>query len=99
MPLSTRPTNATLRSSCRGAWPITAYISVPSERPFYVWKVADLKTGKSRKLDNFLATQEESVSYHYFDQLALSHTIWSPDSSSFVYAGVRLLVEPDQVVV
>ncbi|HXN86654.1 MAG TPA: hypothetical protein VN867_11320 [Candidatus Binataceae bacterium] len=74
-----------------------AYISVPSERPFYVWKVADLKTGKSRKLDNFLATQEESVSYHYFDQLALSHTIWSPDSTSFVYAGVRLLVEPDQV--
>jgi len=74
-----------------------AYISVPSERPFYVWNLADLKTGKSRKLDNFLATQEESVSYHYFDQLALSHTIWSPDSSSFVYAGVRLLVEPDQV--
>jgi hypothetical protein len=74
-----------------------AYISVPSERPFYVWKVADLKTGKSRKLDKFLATQEESVSYHYFDQLALSHTIWSPDSTSFVYAGVRLLVEPDQV--
>ena len=30
MPLSTRPTSATLRSICRGAWPITAYLSEPS---------------------------------------------------------------------
>ncbi len=73
-----------------------AYIGVPPARPFYVWELIDLKTGKTRKLDNFLATSEESLSYHYFDQLALSHTIWSPDSSAFVFAGVRLLVEPDK---
>jgi Tol biopolymer transport system component len=72
-----------------------AYIAVPAERPFYVWELIDLKTGKTRKLDNFLATQDEAVSYHYFDQLALSHTIWAPDSTSFVYAGVRLLVAPE----
>jgi Tol biopolymer transport system component len=73
-----------------------AYIAVPPDRPFYQWELIDLKNGKTRKLDMFLATQDESVSYHYFDQLALSHSIWSPDSTEFVYAGVRLLVEPDK---
>jgi len=72
-----------------------ALIAVPPDRPFYQWELIDLKTDKMRKLDMFLSTQEESVSYHYFDQLALSHTIWAPDSSEFVYAGVRLLHEPD----
>jgi Tol biopolymer transport system component len=73
-----------------------AYIAVPPEQPFYQWELVDLKTGKTKKLDMFLATQEETVSYHYFDQLALSHTIWAPDSSEFVFAGVRLLQAPDK---
>lgn len=73
-----------------------AYIAVPAERPFYQWELIDLKSGRTRKLDMFLATQDESVAYHYFDQLALSHAIWSPDSSEFVYAGVRLLVAPEE---
>jgi Tol biopolymer transport system component len=73
-----------------------AYIAVPAERPYYQWEVLELKTDKTRKLDMFLATSDESVSYHYFDQLALSHSIWSPDSSEFVFAGVRLIHEPDK---
>jgi len=73
-----------------------AYIAVPPERPFYQWELLDLKSGKARKLDMFLATQDETVAYHYFDQLALSHTVWAPDSSEFVFAGVRLLAEPDK---
>lgn len=73
-----------------------AYIAVPPDRPFYQWELVDLKSGKTRKLDMFLATQDESVSYHYFDQLALSHSIWAPDSSEFVFAGVRLLAAPDK---
>jgi Tol biopolymer transport system component len=71
-----------------------AFIAAPPKLPFYVWYVVDLKSGKTRKLGNFLATQEESIAYHYFDQLALSHNIWAPDSSAFVYAGVRLLRAP-----
>src|SRR5580704_15493494 len=73
-----------------------AVIAVPPDRPSYKWQLVDLKSGKTRKLDMFLATQEESVSYHYFDQLALSHAVWSPDSSEFVFAGVRLLQEPEE---
>ncbi|HEY6395763.1 MAG TPA: hypothetical protein VIX12_10130, partial [Candidatus Binataceae bacterium] len=72
-----------------------AYISVPEEKPFYTWQLIDLKTGKTRGLGNFLTTQDESIAYRFFDQLALSHTIWSPDSSAFVFAGVRLMAEPN----
>jgi hypothetical protein len=28
----------------------------------------------------------------------VSHTIWSPDSSSFIYCGVRLLGSPDKAI-
>jgi Tol biopolymer transport system component len=73
-----------------------AYIAVPPDRPYYQWGLVDLKSGKTRKLEMFLATQDETVAYHYFDQLALSHSIWAPDSSEFVFAGVRLLAEPDK---
>ncbi len=71
-----------------------AYISVPEDKPYYVWHVIDLKTGKDRELGKFISTQEEATAYRFFGQLALSHRIWSPDSSAIVYAGVRLLAEP-----
>ncbi|HUY29355.1 MAG TPA: hypothetical protein VMV27_18255 [Candidatus Binataceae bacterium] len=71
-----------------------AYIAVPENKPFYTWELIDLKSGKIRDLGDFITTQEESVSYRFFDQLALSHSIWSPDSRAIVYAGVRLLAEP-----
>src|SRR5208283_2406749 len=71
-----------------------AYIGVPAEKPYYTWSVVDVKTGAEKALGNFLATPEESTAYRYFDQLAVSHTIWSPDSSAFIYAGVRLVGSP-----
>ncbi len=71
-----------------------AYVAAPEEKPYYVWNVADLKTGKTRSLGRFLSTQEEAIAYRFFDQLALSHSIWSTSSDAIVFAGVRLLVEP-----
>ncbi len=71
-----------------------AYIGVPQEKPYYSWSVVDVKTGAEKALGNFLATPDESTAYRYFDQLAVSHTIWAPDSSSFIYAGVRLVGSP-----
>ncbi len=73
-----------------------AYIAVPEEKPYYIWKIADLKKGEIRDLGRFLSTQEESIAYRFFEQLALSHTIWSNNSDAIVFAGVRLLVEPDR---
>ena len=60
--------------------------------------MVDVKTGAQKALGNFLATPDESTAYHYFDQLAVSHTIWSPDSSSFIYAGVHLEGSPDKAL-
>ena len=75
-----------------------AYIGVPQDKPYYSWSVIDVKSGAEKTLGNFLATPEESIAYNYFDQLAVSHTIWSPDSSSFIYAGVRLAGSPGQAL-
>jgi hypothetical protein len=75
-----------------------AYIGVPEDKPYYTWSVVDIKTGASKTLGNFLATGDESTAYHYFDQLAVSHTIWSPDSSSFIYAGVHLEGSPEHAL-
>jgi hypothetical protein len=75
-----------------------AFIGVPEEKPYYTWSVVDVKTGAEKALGNFLATPDESTAYRYFDQLAVSHTIWSPDSSSFIYAGVRLKGSPERAL-
>jgi Tol biopolymer transport system component len=75
-----------------------AYIGVPEEKPYYSWSVVDVKTGAKKSLGNFLATPDESTAYRYFDQLAVSHTIWAPDSSAFIYAGVRLEGSPDKAL-
>ncbi len=75
-----------------------AFIGVPAEKPYYSWSVVNVKSGAQKALGNFLATPDESIAYRYFDQLAVSHTIWSPDSSSFVYAGVHLEGAPDKAL-
>ncbi len=73
-----------------------AYIAVPEDKPYYTWKVADLKTGAQKALGDFITTPEEATAYRFFDQVAVSHTIWAPDSSAFVFAGVRLLQVPER---
>ena len=75
-----------------------AYIGMPEEKPYYTWSVVDIKTGAQKALGNFLATPEESTAYRYFDQLAVSHTIWAPDSSAFIYAGVQLAGSPQHAL-
>ncbi|HKD69226.1 MAG TPA: hypothetical protein VKB84_20465 [Candidatus Binataceae bacterium] len=54
------------------------------------WNVIDAGGGKARKLCNFVATNTESIVYQVFDQYALSHRIWSPDSRALAFAGVIL---------
>jgi Tol biopolymer transport system component len=65
-----------------------AWVSVPPEKPFYTLNVCDLRSGKTRRLGSFLTTNEELLAWRYFEQLALSHSIWAPDSSALVFAGV-----------
>ncbi len=75
-----------------------AYIGVPEDKPYFSWSVVDIKTGADKALGNFVTTPDEGTAYRYFDQLAVSHTIWSPDSSAFIYAGVRLVGSPDKAL-
>ena len=71
-----------------------AYIAIPAG-PFFSWEVADLPSGKSRHLVDFVTTAEEAIAYRYFDQLALSHSIWSPRSDALIFAGVLIRTEGD----
>jgi len=65
-----------------------AYIGVTEQSN--TWNVIDLAGGKSRRLANFIASGTESIIYQVFDQYALSHRIWSPDSRALVFAGVMV---------
>ena len=71
-----------------------AYVVAPSDQQYYTWKLRDLKSGATRTLGNFLTTNDEALTYHYFDQVAVSHSIWAPDSKSFVFAGVPVVSMP-----
>jgi TolB protein len=51
------------------------------------WNVIAPGGGKPRKLCNFVASSAESAVYRVFDQYALSHRVWSPDSRAIVFAG------------
>jgi len=66
-----------------------AYIEIP-RGPYFSWNVADLPSGKSHHLADFVTTGEEAIAYRYFDQLALSHSIWSPRSEALIFAGVLI---------
>lgn len=51
------------------------------------WNVVAPSGGKPRKLCDFVASSAQSAVYRVFDQYALSHRIWSPDSRAIVFAG------------
>jgi dipeptidyl aminopeptidase/acylaminoacyl peptidase len=94
---SRRMTNEDLMAfffSPDGKW--IAGLGVPAERPYATWSVINTATAKNRTLTSLLTTDEEANAYRFFDQLALSHTIWAPDSSAIVFAGVPVdpKVEP-----
>ncbi len=54
------------------------------------WNVIAAGGGRPRKLCDFIASSSESTVYRVFDQYALSHRIWSPDSRAIVFAGAVL---------
>ena len=64
-----------------------AYVSVEPESSTMSWRVMDPDTGQSRKLANFRPSSETFIHLFFFDQYAYSHSVWSPDSQSLVFAG------------
>jgi len=55
--------------------------------PVGTWVVVDVESGKSTDIIDFSPSRTLTQVFQYFDQYALSHRLWSPDSRHFVFAG------------
>lgn len=53
----------------------------------WAWAVVEVKDGKTYEVVDFVPSRPLLLVFQYFDQYALSHRIWSPDSKHFVFAG------------
>lgn len=53
----------------------------------WTWFVVDVKDGKIHEVADFIPARPLLLVFQYFDQYALSHRLWSPDSKRFVFTG------------
>jgi TolB protein len=60
------------------------------------WSVLDVADGANRRYGAFYPTRDQVYLLTYFDQFALSHHVWSPDSTHLVYSEVT--PENDSVI-
>lgn len=51
------------------------------------WAVQDVESGDVTYLVDFRPTQENLITFMYFDQYNQSHSPWSPDGSQLMFAG------------
>ena len=59
---------------------------LPDELEMLRWKVLDVVTGQVSVLIDFTPAADQLTVLQFFDQFAGSHSIWSPDSRSLVFA-------------
>ncbi len=64
-----------------------AYLLVTRDRGVLRFMMLDMVTGDRWPLVDFTPTPDQSIAYDFFDQFAISHSPWSPDSRSLVLAG------------
>ena len=64
-----------------------AYVTITGTRGVLQWMLLDLEGGSHRPLAEFTPSVEQLVLFSFFDQFAYSHSMWSPDSGSLVFAG------------
>jgi TolB protein len=53
----------------------------------WAWTVVHVKDGTTYDTVDFVPSRPLLLVFQYFDQYALSHRLWSPDSTQFVFAG------------
>ena len=71
--------------------------AVDKLQPFRAhWSVIDVNTGKITQLATFTPTLSLQQMILFFDQYSASHTFWSPNSQSMVFAGVLHGPIPDE---
>ena len=64
-----------------------AYVAIDVESRRLVWKVVSAQGGEPWELATFVPSQGTLTAMSFFDQYAHSHSFWSPDSASLVFAG------------
>ena len=64
-----------------------AYV-MPSDTPGILrWMILNVADGKRWPLVDFIPSRDQLTMFQFFDQYAYSHSLWSPDSQSLVFAG------------
>lgn len=53
----------------------------------WAWAIVEVKSGKTYEVVDFVPSRPLLLVFQYFDQYALSHRLWSPDSKRFVFTG------------
>ncbi len=53
----------------------------------WAWAVVEVPEGKTYEVVDFVPSRPLLLVFQYFDQYALSHRLWSPDSKAFVFPG------------
>ena len=64
-----------------------AYVSLESPEGLMRWSVLDVVEETQWPLLEFTPSTQQFPVFRYFDQYAHSHSLWSPDSTSLVFAG------------
>ena len=72
-----------------------AYVSLSDTTGVLRWMMMDTLDGSRWPLVDFVPTIDQLTMFQFFDQYAYSHSLWSPDSRSIVFAGAL----DDQAVV
>ncbi|MCH8062297.1 MAG: PD40 domain-containing protein [Chloroflexi bacterium] len=65
-----------------------AYIVLTQDRGVLRVMMLDMNTGERWPLIDFAPAPDQSTIFQFFDQFAHSHSPWSPDSRSLVFAGI-----------
>jgi TolB protein len=53
----------------------------------WAWAIVEVPDGKAYEVVDFVPSRPLLLVFQYFDQYALSHRLWSPDSKAFVFSG------------
>ena len=64
-----------------------AFVMLSERQGALSWALYDVISDDRMRLVDFAPSAEQLTMFQFFDQYAYSHSIWSPDSSSIVFAG------------
>ena len=64
-----------------------AYVSLADTPGVLRWMMFDVRDGSRWPLVDFVPTLDQLTMFQFFDQYAYSHSLWSPDGRSLVFAG------------